>query len=115
MDRRKILRRVDHLIDNHCKICPIFGTQKASQHQCTVVCEVGLELIDLGKRMESNSKEQLFIKSTLDKGRDMTTKEIKQLYDMGVPKHRITRSLKMGRNKCYEMIQEIVKNLDRTG
>lgn len=116
MDRRSILRKVDKLIDNNCRVCPLYGQQNRSHsHQCTEVCEVGISLIELGREIESLSKSNILTRKILDKGPDMTTKEVKTLVDLDVPRHRISKALNLNSNSGGKLINEIVSNLKTTG
>lgn len=111
--RKQALSEINRLIDNHCTKCPVFGDLNSNSHPCKTNCDIGSRLINLGKDLRSTSVKRT--EEVLNKGKDMTTKEIKYLVEKGVTKREIARSLKLNHNKGMKMINEILSVLESVG
>ena len=89
IERLEILDKISDIEDKHCSICTI-DTSKDNKY-CYTECSYGLEIRELGKQLESQDKEK--IKETLNKGKDMTIKDVKMLLNKGVPREKVARNI----------------------
>lgn len=111
--RKQALSEINRLIDNHCKQCPVFEHKMSNSHPCKTNCDIGSSLIKLGKDLRSTSVKRT--EEVLNKGKDMTTKEIKYLVEKGVTKKEIVKSWRVNHNQGMKMINEILSVLESVG
>lgn len=111
--RLKILNQISELEDKHCNGCKVIEEIRSSGSErfryYNTHCEVGQELNALGSQLLDISNTK--VKATLEKGEDMTLKDVLMLREKEVKQVDIARALGMHTQTLRQMEEELEKSM----
>lgn len=111
--RMEIINQISALEDKHCNGCKaieeIRATGSERSRYCNTHCEIGQELNALGSQLLDISNAK--VKATLEKGDNMTLKDILKLREKEVKQVDIARALGMHTQTLRQMEGELEKSM----
>lgn len=88
--RRQILSQIDNLTQNNCAGCKLEHVD-----YCKSKCSIGIQLFQLGEKLNSSTNKADTIEMLLSKGKDMKKADIEKLLSLEVNRMKIQKALKL--------------------
>lgn len=100
--RLQILRQINSLTENNCQGCELDGSD-----YCSTKCDIGIQLMEMGKQLNLISGKQNVIKQLLAKGEGIKKADILKLLSLEVTNNQIRQAMNLSKDDYEESLIDL--------